>query len=49
MLRRYLEIRGAYIGGISIGLLMIQFMAIVFNCCLFFALKQEDKVMLMRD
>jgi hypothetical protein len=48
MLRRYLEIRGAYVGGICIGLLMLQIMTIVFNCCLFFALQQEDK-MLIRE
>jgi len=48
MLRRYLEIRGAYVGGICIGLLMLQIMTIVFNCCLFFALQHEDK-MLIRD
>jgi len=48
MLRRYLEIRGAYIGGISIGLLMLQIMTVVFNSCLFFALQKEDKL-LIRD
>jgi len=42
MLRRMLEIRGAYIGGISVSLMMLQAMALLFNGCLYSTLKSED-------
>lgn len=46
MLRRLLEIRGAYIGGLSVGLIMLQIMTLLFNTCLVMTLKTEkyDKI-----
>jgi len=50
MLRRNLEVRGAFIGGLSVSLLLMQMMAILFNSCLYSILKKEDdrKVLVYR-
>lgn len=42
MLRRNLEVRGAYIGGLSVSLMMLQALALLFNTCLYSTLKRED-------
>ena len=46
MLRRNLEVRGAYIGGLSVGLMMMQLLTLLFNSCLVMTLKSEkyDKI-----
>lgn len=41
MLRRAMEVRGAYIGGMSIGLMIVQVMSLVFNTCLYNTLSSE--------
>jgi hypothetical protein len=49
MLRRSMEVRGAYIGGISISLMILQLMTLVFNTCLYSNLNSEFQALLLRD
>lgn len=49
MLRRAMEVRGAYIGGISISLMILQLMTLVFNTCLYSNLNSEFQALLLRD
>lgn len=48
MLRRKLEIRGAWIGGLSISLLMVQVLALLFNSALLLLLKKNSEVAKLR-
>ena len=51
MLRRKLEVQGAFIGGFSVSLMMLQSLALLFNSALFLLLKknsQEAKLRLLR-
>lgn len=40
MLRRYLEKRGAFIGGVSMGLVLIQIFVLIFKSCLLWIMKE---------
>lgn len=49
MLRRAMEVRGAYIGGISISLMILQIMTLVFNTCLYANLNSEFQALLLAE
>lgn len=40
MLRRYLEKRGAFIGGVSLGLVLLQIFILIFKSCLLWIMKE---------
>lgn len=48
MLRRKLEVRGAFIGGFSVSLMMCQALALLFNSALFLLLQKNSQVPKLR-